>query len=100
MMRSVPLVAVLLALLVACGETSRRDDGTSRGSSTSRVVRSPAEQILILEAARDKAAGELTVLLSKTPPDERGISEKRAAIRAVEETIASLRKRLRLSDHK
>ncbi|MBA3458670.1 MAG: hypothetical protein H0T46_01825 [Deltaproteobacteria bacterium] len=82
-----------VVLMSGCGEKAASGDSPERNTQKRKAERSTDEEILILEAARDKAKGELATMLAKDPPDTRAIDEKRAAIHAVENRLASLRKR-------
>jgi hypothetical protein len=53
-----------------------------------------ASRILVLEAALDRARTELTALESGDPRDEAAIAQKKGAIEAVTQTLASTKRRL------
>ena len=86
-------LVVALAAGLACKDGQRERAGTGSGSTVRPGKIGETDQILVLEAALDNAKKELAQLVAATPQDERAIAEKRGAIDAVEQTLASLRRR-------
>lgn len=86
-------IVVALGAGVGCKDGERKPSDTGSGSAARPAKLSDAEQILVLEAALEKAKKELAQLLAATPQDGKAIAAKRGAIDAVEQTLATLRRR-------
>ncbi len=94
MMRSPCLPLALIATSILAGGCKNERSNERSGNAAERpTARDNTEKILVLDAALEKARGELAALEAARPRDERAISEKRHAIEAVEQTLANLRRR-------
>lgn len=90
-MRRVYMV-FLVCVTVACGP-DRSSKGQHDGSGSGAARLDADQQILVLDAALQKAKRELATLMGAVPRDDKAIADKRGAIEAVEQTIQRLRQR-------
>jgi hypothetical protein len=90
------VIGVLVVASIGCKERKESPRGMSPGSGSNeqREKLDDTQQLLILEAAREKANAELAKLRESTPRDEAAIFEKEQAIEAVTQTMSRIRARM------
>lgn len=86
-------IALLMCVSVACGSERTATTSGNNGSGSGASHINGDQQVLVLDAALEKAKRELAVLVAADPRDEKAIAEKRGAIEAVEQTLVKLRQR-------